>query len=317
MIISILLTLSLGILHTSTAATTTILPQIDFNSLGSVGLIGDFAGLSFYSAPSSPASTANASSSDNPVSTLISRNNNGQLSKLASTNPGGKITTLCQMSSGRVVIGGQFTSIAGVAVNNIATYEPISNVFTSLGNGVDGPVSAIECNTSTIYVGGTFKSPIGLASTSGYAGNVASWSTLNSTWSPLPFAGLNGPVRSISSNGTSLLFGGSFSTIYTNSTSSNSTSTSTDVIYPSLGSSLTPISLNTSEYIATPTTYTSGFGRPQSVFCPQHADGVGASWLLTDGATGSFIVRLFRPLNVGGIRLGNTFFQGRGTANFT
>ena len=287
------------------------LPSLDFSSLGTVGVLGSFAGLQLVD-PFSRNPTYNPL-----AATLVARASNGSLTNLAETNPGGRISALCQSPSGLVYVGGLFTSVGGIPALNIAQYNPNQAVFSALGEGVNGEVLALSCNGTTVYAGGAFAAPVGGASAS-YGGNVAAWTTNSSTWSPLPFVGLNGPVRSISpsTDGRSIFFGGAFSTSFSNSTSTLAISSVATRI-PSLGSSLTPISLNTSEYVASPTSYISGFGRPQHVFCPRRGDGVGSSWLLVDNQAGYFISRLFRPLNAGGVRLGNTFYEGRGTANFS
>jgi hypothetical protein len=317
----IIIKLLLSLAITSISSATTGLPQINFNLLGQVAVIGDFAGLSF-SNPTASNTTNTTTTTPNPFqpnrSTLISRSTNSTLILLAQSNINGTINSICQSKDGQVYVGGLFTEFGGVITRNIVKYDETLQTFSSLAGGLDGQVNTISCNTSTIYVGGIFNAPLGSASPSAYSGNVASWSTNSSTWSPLPFAGLNGPVSTItpSTNGQSLYFGGSFSTSYSNTTNST-TPVSNSTTFPSLGSSLTPLSLKTSELVATPLSPIPGFSQPYTIFCPSDVDGPGSSWLLPDQASGSFITRLFRPLNVGGLRLGNTFFEGRGTANFT
>jgi hypothetical protein len=292
-------------------AASSSLPKIDFGALGTVGVVGSFAGLQLYD-PSSPPTTYSST-----ASTLIARSDSGQLNNVGATNEGGRISAVCQTTSGLVFVGGLFTSLGGVPAVNMAQYNSGSRMFSPLSTGLDGEVLALSCNGTTIYAGGRFAGPVG-ASSDVFAGHVAAWSTASGSWSPLPFAGLNGAVESIapSQDGKSLFFGGAFSTVFSNSTAGAIPSTSNVAVFPSLGSSLVPISLNGSDFVASPTSYTSGFGRPQHVFCPKGADGVGTSWLMVDGTVGSFIVRFYRPLAVRGIRIGNTFFEGRGTANF-
>lgn len=286
------------------------LPNIDFGALGTVGVVGSFAGLSFYD-------VENAAVSYAPTSvTIVSRSSTGELRQIGATNEGGNVSAMCQTPSGSLYIGGIFTSIHGVSASNIASYDPATDTFAALGAGLDGEVRALSCDDTTVYAGGDFNGPAGDAA---FAGNVGMWSVATSSWAPLPFAGLNGPVETImpSEDKRSLFFGGSFSTVFSNSSSSASLpSSNASASIPSLGSSLVPISLNASDYWASPTTYTSGFGRPEYTFCPRHGDGVGASWLLVDNAAGFFIARLYRPLRARGIRLGNTFYEGRGTRNF-
>ncbi|KAK4057194.1 hypothetical protein OIO90_001689 [Microbotryomycetes sp. JL221] len=282
------------------------LPKVDFNSLGTVGVVGSFAGLSLYD---TKAASVRYSST---ASTLVARSPDGTLSYVGATNDGGSISAICQTPDGQVFVGGAFTSLGGQNAANIAHYDPAADRFTALGAGLEGQVRALSCNGSVVYAGGSFQ-----GASSGTS-NVAQWSINDQTWSSMPFSGLNGPVETIvsSQDGKSLFFGGVFSTSFSNSTNATLTPTGTNTSFPSLGSSLFPISLNTSDYVASPTTYTSGFGRPEYIFCPRRQDGPGASWLLVDGSVGSFIARMYRPLRVRGIRLGNTFWQGRGTRNF-
>ncbi|GAA5854870.1 hypothetical protein JCM9279_005545 [Rhodotorula babjevae] len=309
--------LAAGAVGTAAAAaqsSSSTLPKVDFSALGTVAVVGSFAGLSFYDADHPPTTY------DNRASTLLARTADGDLRSLGATDVGGAIHAVCQSpNDDAVFVAGNFTRIGDVAARNVAAYDPASETFAALGPGLDGEVRALSCNGSTVYVGGAFGAPAG----SGGGPNVAAWSTGDQAWTTLPLYGFNGAVDSISASedGRSLFFGGAFSTVFSNSssssainTSSPSSSTST---FPSLGSSLAPVSLNASDYWASPTTYKSGFGRPEYVFCPRGDDGVGTSWLLTDGAAGFFIARMYRELNVRGIRLGNTFYEGRGTQNFS
>ncbi|BGO92154.1 hypothetical protein NBRC10512v2_004420 [Rhodotorula toruloides] len=293
------------------AAQSSSLPQIDFSSLGTVAVVGNFAGLSLYD-PSNPPQTY-----DSRASTLLARTADGDLRRIGATDDGGSISAICQSPDKIVFVGGNFTSMGGVAAANIAGYNSSSEMFFALGDGLKGEVRTLSCNGTTVYAGGEFTGSMG-------GPNVAAWSTSQKAWTDLPLYGFNGAVESIqpSQDGRSLFFGGAFSTTFSNSSSagppaSSSSSPSSTDSFPSLGSSLTPISLNSSDYWASPTTWESGFGRPQYIFCPRHADGVGASWLLVDGQAGFFIARMYRQLNVRGIRLGNTFYEGRGTKNFS
>ncbi|BGP40759.1 hypothetical protein JCM10449v2_004724 [Rhodotorula kratochvilovae] len=293
-----------------TAAQSSSLPKVDYSALGTVAVVGSFAGLSFYDAENPPTTY------DSRASTLLARTADGDLRSVGATDRGGAINAICQTPDSAVFVAGNFTAIGGVDAANIASYDPASETFTALGDGLAGEVRALSCNGTTVYAGGDFDAPAGVSS----GPNVAAWSTEDAAWSTLPLYGFNGAVDSISSSedGRSLFFGGAFSTVFSNSTAnSTASSSSSSSAFPSLGSSLTPISLNASDYWASPTTYTSGFGRPQYIFCPRHGDGIGASWLLVDGQAGFFIARMYRQLNVRGIRLGNTFYEGRGTKNFS
>ena len=246
------LALLLSLSPSSAFAATSSLPKIDFNALGTVGVVGGFAGLQLYD-PASPPTVYSST-----ASTLVSRSASGELNSAGATNTGGRISALCQTPSGAVFVGGLFTSLGGAPATNIAQYDPTTKAFTALGAGLDGEVLAMACNGTTVYAGGEFAAPVGAAA-GAYAGHVAQWSTASSSWSPPVFAGLNGPVESItpSEDGKSLFFGGSFSTVFSNASSTSTSSSSPDdTTFKSLGSSLVPISLNGSDYVASPTTYT-------------------------------------------------------------
>ncbi|GAA5926124.1 hypothetical protein JCM10213_007377 [Rhodosporidiobolus nylandii] len=304
---------SASLASAASSSSSTSLPKVDFSSMGTVAVIGSFSGLSLYDPQNPPIAF------DAAASTLLARAPNGQMQQLGATDEGGSIGAICQSEDGAAVfVGGNFTSVGGVPARNIAAYDPSAKAFSALGAGINGEVRALSCNGSSVYAGGDFPAPEG----SDGGPNVAMWSVPDKRWEALPFYGLDGAVESISvsEDGKSLFVGGAFSTLFSNSSSSLSTSSSSSSAgtgIPSLGSSLTPISLNASDYWASPTTWTSGFGRPEYIFCPSREDGIGASWLLVDGQNGFFIARMYRQLNVRGIRLGNTFYEGRGTKNFS
>ncbi|KWU43966.1 hypothetical protein RHOSPDRAFT_5691, partial [Rhodotorula sp. JG-1b] len=305
------------------AAASSSLPQVDFAALGTVAVVGDFASLSLYDPENPPRPY------DPLAATLLAKSTaDGQVRQVGATDEGGQIHAVCQQPQsstrgGAVYVGGNFTRVGSVAAANIAAYDPVAEAFSALGPGLDGTVRTLSCNGSTVYAGGEFAAPAGVAA----AGpNVAAWSTSTQAWTALPLYGFDGAVESISQSrdGRSLFFGGEFTLSFANGTVTNGTlatsssgSGSPVATFPSLGSSLTPISLNASDYWASPTTWTSGYGRPEYVFCPKRDDGIGASWLLVDGQAGFFIARMYRQLNVRGIRIGNTFVEGRGTKNFS
>ncbi|KAM0748462.1 hypothetical protein T439DRAFT_303994 [Meredithblackwellia eburnea MCA 4105] len=344
-----LLSLLLPLLNSTTAAATntTTLPKIDFSSLGTVAVVGSFSALQLYDPTQSQSQSQTNYSSTR--SSLISRGPDGTLTPLGSTNVGGQILAICQNpKNGFVYVGGAFTSLAGHDAQNIVRYDPSAGTYNEMGTGLDGLVRTISCgnnNSTTVYVGGDFERPVGGDGT-GFAGHLAAWTEAGG-WTPWTIDGVDGTVRTIdsSSDGKSLFLGGDFTTTFLNGTNStffnmsnippgvNQTTLQniSDIITPtttsfgdsgngtvfaSLGSSLVPISLNSSDYWASPTSYLNGFGRPQYVFCPQGLDGPGTSWLLVDGMPGFFTARFYRPLKVRGIRLGNTFWGGRGTRDF-
>ncbi|MBX3316432.1 MAG: hypothetical protein KF902_06155 [Phycisphaeraceae bacterium] len=73
----------------------------------------------------------------------------------------GSVTAVKVLSDGRIAAGGEFSSIGGVAANNIAVWNGI--VWTPLGDGTSGPngshIQAIEqLHDGSIVIGGIFAS---------------------------------------------------------------------------------------------------------------------------------------------------------------
>lgn len=283
-------------------------PKIDFEALGNTIIAGNFAGLSIYDGSTG----RNATATSGQGQSLLGRSANGQLNILGTTNDGdgGSISALCQTTGDNqlVYLGGSFTSIGGVEAANVASFDPSTNSFAALGSGVDGAIQSVYCDNDAnlLYVGGDMT------------GSFASWDVSSSTWTvpTLSINELNGPVTSIESAGSgsdrSILLGGSFTYSISNSTGESANTSAVQ----SLGSSLTPISLNT------PRSYTwagparSDSAEPEEVFCPSGDGLTGTTWLAADDTAAIFVVRLYTPQQVGGIRIGNAFKDGRGTRQF-
>ncbi|EKM54352.1 uncharacterized protein PHACADRAFT_123333 [Phanerochaete carnosa HHB-10118-sp] len=289
------------------------LPLVDFNRMGQVGLAGAFAGLDFFQ---------NSSSSltfDPSTSSLLSRNNSGSLFYIASTNPGGTIQAGCALGD-TYFVAGSFTSIGGASAINVASYEPSSNAFSSLDpNGPNGEVNAIYCDASqnNVWVGGKFTSP---------ASAVAIWNTQSKSWTASPFGGLSGAgaqVLSIATNSSqsSLFFSGSFITAFGNGSLVLNGSNNPNVPFSAgatpFSSSLVPVPLGDAQIEALPSSTQAGFNNIDNVLCPAGADGPGNSWFAQDGTGAVVTVRKFTFLSASGIRIGNTFQQGRGTTGFS
>lgn len=279
-------------------------PKIDFAALGLVGIAGRFQGLQLYDAAYEASLKSLNVSPDRQ--TLWSRSPQGALMPLGSTDPGGSISALCTHQDA-LYLAGNFTAMGNTTAANVAAYNLTTSSFEALGSGLNGQALSLYCGDDALAVGGTFGGPTG--QTAGYAGSVASWSYSSKSWSPMPFGGLNGPVRAIEGSSDSTFFGGSFSLTISNGTSSSNTASNQ---ISSLGSSLTPISLNTSYLWAGPT----GSGDPYSAFCPEGDGQTGSAWLTPDDTAAIYVVRLYRPLQARGLRIGNTFQNGRGTRQF-
>lgn len=287
------------------------LPRVDFDRMGKVGLFGDFAGLDWFN-ETSPLSLDPSSSS------LLSRSSDGSLSRVGSTNPGGSINGGCALKDVFYVVG-QFSSLGSTPVQNIASYTPSSGKISALGSGgPNGVVRSVYCdaNNNRVWVGGEFSSPSSL---------VAVWNPSSSSWSAPPFGGLsannNGRVLSITSNSSesSLLFAGSFVTSFQggaiNGTNNPNVPFSSGA--SPFSSSLVPVPLENVEVDPASSSSDPDFQDIRNILCPTGDDGPGQSWFSLDGTNAVITVRTFSSLSAAGLRLGNTFLNGRGTTAFT
>ena len=104
-----------------------------------------------------------------------------------------------------VYVGGWFSNIRGLPVNNIAKWD--GSNWSALGSGVTGDVTsgvgAIAVNGNVVYAGGSFERAGGIA-----ALNVAKWDGNN--WSAIG-NGVQGDVHAIAVSGSDLYVGGDFS----------------------------------------------------------------------------------------------------------
>ncbi|PSR88954.1 cortical protein marker for cell polarity-domain-containing protein [Coniella lustricola] len=277
---------------TSNAINFTAAPaaNLDLSGLGQVGIAGDFTGISLYQYEGQ----TEASFTTNGSEALLARLPNGVLTSIAQADA--SIESMCSyVTNGApqgVIIGGNFTSLGGKESVGIALFNPNTSEVTSL-QGLQGSVNAVLCDDDTVYIGGNF---MGIDNST----NAVSYSAA-SGFEALPFAGFNGPVSSITraSNGH-IIFGGSFT---------------------GLGNTSTPsepdeqvINLSSANITATGSATTSGFSDPSNIICKTgDVDGSGSTWLLADGATGSWQANMnfgYRPTK---LRLYNTHQDGRGT----
>ncbi|KAI0070360.1 hypothetical protein K474DRAFT_1608840 [Panus rudis PR-1116 ss-1] len=310
--LSLVSRISLSILifvHVSLAST----PLVDFDRMGKVGLAGSFSGFSFLDNSSDISSSLDPSSS-----TLLSRASNGALSRIGSTNAGGNILAGCTLGD-TFYFGGSFSSVGSTNANNVASYKPSSGSVSALGsNGPNGEVRAMYCDADAkkVWVGGSFSSP---------ARSVAVWDVASSSWSAPPFGSLSGSnpeVSSITTNSShsSLFFAGSFVTTFGDGSAINGTN-NPNVPFSSgatpFSSSLVPVPLENAEVDGSPSTTESGFSDPHNILCPAGSDGPGNSWFARDGGKATVTVRKFSFLSASGVRIGNTFAEGRSTTGFS
>jgi hypothetical protein len=101
-----------------------------------------------------------------------------------------------------LVIGGGFSRAGRIAAKNIATYDPVTGEWGTIGTGLTGTVTAIAVAPwGELVVGGDLDSP---------AGNIARWT--GTAWAPLG-SGVNNAVQAITSvPGRGIVVGGNFST---------------------------------------------------------------------------------------------------------
>ncbi|KAL6310506.1 cortical protein marker for cell polarity-domain-containing protein [Sparassis latifolia] len=287
-------------------------PLVDFDRMGTVGLTGAFAGLDVFDSNSTTSVTFDPS-----TATLLSRSSGGSLSSLASTNSGGSIVAGCALGD-VYYFGGSFTSIGNATASNIASYSPSSGAFAALGsNGPNGDVRALYCDSihNAVWVGGQFTSP---------ASSVAVWNAKSSSWSPPPFGGLSGAAAQVSSitansSQSSIFLSGSFIASF-GSTTLNDTNNPNVPYSPGaspFSSSLVPVALQNSAVNAAPSSTDADYGNVDTILCPSGPDGPGHTWFAQDGNEAVITVLAFSVLGVRGIRLGNTFLQGRGTTGFS
>jgi hypothetical protein len=267
-------------------------PNLDLSQLGRVGLAGDFEGISLYQYEGQNENGF----STNGSQSVLSRFPNGGFADLATADAG--IQAMCSfiMQDGTmagVLVGGNFTSLAGIESQGAALFNPNTSAVTPL-TGLSGQVSALLCDedTNTVYLGGSFRAA--------NSTNAIAW-VATAGWTNLPFAGFNGPVTSISKASSGhIIFGGQFTAL------GNSSG-------PSLPDQQV-INISGANITAGPSTTTTGFSDPANIVCKTNdTDGIGDTWLLADNTAGFWKAEFgfgFEPTK---LRLWNTHQEGRGT----
>ncbi|TFK94604.1 hypothetical protein K466DRAFT_571727 [Polyporus arcularius HHB13444] len=286
-------------------------PLVDFDRMGKVGLAGAFAGLDVVD------NSTSSVTFDPTTASLLSRSSDGSLSKIASTNAGGSILAGCALGD-VFYFAGSFSSVGSTSANNIASYSASSGAISTLGsNSPNGAVRALYCDASRkqVWAGGLFSSP---------GASIAVWDTASSSWSAAPFGGLTGAaaeVLSITSNSSqsSLYISGSFLASFGNGSVVINGTNNPNVPFSSgatpFSSSLVPVPLQDAQI--DPSSSGGDFGDIKNILCPAGADGPGNTWFARDGSSAVITVRKFSYLTANGIRIGNTFLNGRGTTAFS
>lgn len=292
-------------------------PMVDFQRMGTVNLGGAFSGLDWFS-EQSPFAAASSSSQGTTFSstgdTLVTRNDNGTYTVVASTNAGGTIKALCYSSKDDTLYAaGNFSSLASTSTSNIVAYSPSSKEFRTLQSGLPGTVDTLYCDDEhhEVWAGGTFAAPEG----GGSGANVARWDTQAKQWTEVPFGGLNGPVDIIAPNqdGSSLYFGGEFTTQFADSTNAtyqllksipsapNNTITTgksgylTPFTIPERASQWSGLDIN-----AGPATSDSKYNDVKALVCPELG-----TWMARDGSPAKIEILSHAYLTGAGIRISN------------
>jgi hypothetical protein len=108
-----------------------------------------------------------------------------------------------------VYVGGLFSAVDGLSVNNIARWNSATGTWSALGEGVAGYVYAIAVSGSDVYVGGLFNSVVGYPSVPNTL-NIAKWN--GSSWSAVG-EGVMGYVYAIAVSGSDVYVGGRFDSV--------------------------------------------------------------------------------------------------------
>ncbi|EXJ89207.1 hypothetical protein A1O3_02273 [Capronia epimyces CBS 606.96] len=282
---------ALILLATQGVSQTVPAPNLDLNSLGEVTLAGDFDAISVYSSLGQQ-----QGHSSNGTQSILSQLPTGAFDYLWSTDA--SIQAMCPLvlqdgTISGLVVGGNFTSIGGVAARSCAMLNVTTRQIEAL-SGLQGTVSALYCDqeTETVYVGGAFE-----------AGNSTNAIAYKSgSWSSLPFAGFDAPVTSITKapNGH-IVFGGSFTGL------GNVTSTSVHNAQTQV------INLASASISAQGNTTSAGLGDPRNVVCPSNSSDGTSTFLFADNTPGSWRADLAFGFEPTKLRLWNTNQDGRGT----
>ena len=137
---------------------------------------------------------------------LSSSNGSLAVANSALTKVSGTIAATAADGSGGYYIGGSFTSVGGMPVNNLAHIDKYGNVDLAWNQNPNGPVNAIAVIGSSVYVGGAFTKIGPLPFTRNYLAALSTADGGVQAWDP----NANNVVRALDVSGTILYVGGDF-----------------------------------------------------------------------------------------------------------
>ncbi|TIB93587.1 hypothetical protein E3Q19_01041 [Wallemia mellicola] len=272
-------------------------PKIDYDSLGTVSLLGSFAGIDDISNSSKP-----RESNDNTTYTLISRPSNAsEWTSLGSTNPFAHINAACTIDD-MTFAGGDFGTIDGQEINTFGVHTQ-QDGWQALG-GVQGVINALYCDPSNsqVWVGGAFD-----ALGDDMGDNIAIWNVLEEHWQPSAVYGLNNAVHAFSLSGDQLFITGNFTSTFKQAD---------DNIYPQaldrIVDALQPIPIENADITGSKGSDNPNFSDIKNLACIG-----GNSFNTPDGTNGVMYVEWFNSHEVSGFRLANTVNEGHSLTGFT
>jgi hypothetical protein len=128
-------------------------------------------------------------------------------------NSGASVRAVVSVADGGVILGGSFTNINGQSRNGLARLSPDGSLDLSWNPGQNGIVYALAASGTDIYVGGSF-SQLGTAprwcigKLSGIGSGV-----VDTNWDPSPNRSIYTVINALTTDGSGLFVGGSFTNI--------------------------------------------------------------------------------------------------------
>lgn len=110
--------------------------------------------------------------------------NSGSLSALANNGLNGAVSSMV-LYGNSLFVGGSFTSTSdgSIGLNHIAWYDIANSRWSTLGGGVDGPVSSLGLSNGHLTVIGNFTHTLITSSTVLTASGLATWDISGGRWS--------------------------------------------------------------------------------------------------------------------------------------